>query len=35
MSNIQSIIDEAFERRAQITPRNVETHVKGRGVGGD
>ena len=28
MSNIQSIIDEAFERRAQITPRNVETHVK-------
>ncbi len=28
MSNIQSIIDEAFERRAQITPRNVETRVK-------
>ena len=28
MSNIQTIIDEAFERRAQITPRNVETHVK-------
>jgi 2,3,4,5-tetrahydropyridine-2-carboxylate N-succinyltransferase len=28
MSDIQSIIDEAFERRAQITPRNVETRVK-------
>jgi 2,3,4,5-tetrahydropyridine-2-carboxylate N-succinyltransferase len=28
MSNIQSIIEEAFERRAQITPRSVETHVK-------
>ena len=28
MSNIQTIIDEAFERRAQITPRNVDTHVK-------
>ncbi len=28
MSNIQTIIDEAFERRAQITPRNVETRVK-------
>jgi 2,3,4,5-tetrahydropyridine-2-carboxylate N-succinyltransferase len=28
MSNIQSIIEEAFERRAQITPRNVETRVK-------
>jgi len=28
MSNIQSIIDEAFERRAQITPRTVETRVK-------
>ena len=28
MSNIQTIITEAFERRASITPRNVETHVK-------
>ncbi len=28
MSNIQSIIEQAFERRAQITPRNVDTHVK-------
>ncbi len=28
MSNLQSIIDEAFERRADITPRSVETHVK-------
>jgi 2,3,4,5-tetrahydropyridine-2-carboxylate N-succinyltransferase len=28
MSDIQSIITEAFERRAQITPRNVDTHVK-------
>lgn len=28
MSNIQTIIDEAYERRSDITPRNVETHVK-------
>ena len=28
MSNTQHIIEEAFERRAQITPRNVDTHVK-------
>jgi len=28
MSNLQSIIEEAFERRADITPRNVETHVR-------
>ncbi|AOV16719.1 2,3,4,5-tetrahydropyridine-2,6-dicarboxylate N-succinyltransferase [Acidihalobacter aeolianus] len=28
MSDIQPIIEEAFERRAEITPRNVETHVK-------
>jgi len=28
MSNMQSTIEEAFERRADITPRNVETHVK-------
>ena len=28
MSEIQSIIDEAFERRADINPRNVETLVK-------
>src|SRR3989344_289674 len=28
MSDIQSTINEAFERRGAITPRNVETHVK-------
>jgi len=28
MSSIQGIIEEAFERRAQITPRSVDTHVK-------
>jgi 2,3,4,5-tetrahydropyridine-2-carboxylate N-succinyltransferase len=28
MSNIQSIIDDAFERRADITPRNVDPQVK-------
>ncbi|UCH54126.1 MAG: 2,3,4,5-tetrahydropyridine-2,6-dicarboxylate N-succinyltransferase [Pseudomonadota bacterium] len=28
MSNIQTVIEQAFERRAQITPRSVETHVK-------
>ncbi|APZ43242.1 2,3,4,5-tetrahydropyridine-2,6-dicarboxylate N-succinyltransferase [Acidihalobacter ferrooxydans] len=28
MSDIQPIIEEAFERRADITPRSVETHVK-------
>ena len=28
MSDIQSTIEEAFERRADITPRSVETHVK-------
>jgi 2,3,4,5-tetrahydropyridine-2-carboxylate N-succinyltransferase len=28
MSSIQTIIEEAFERRAQITPRTVETRVK-------
>jgi 2,3,4,5-tetrahydropyridine-2,6-dicarboxylate N-succinyltransferase len=28
MNDIQSIITEAFERRAQITPRKVETHVR-------
>ncbi len=28
MSDIKAIIEQAFERRAQITPRNVETHVK-------
>ena len=27
MDNLKSIIEEAFERRADITPRNVETHV--------
>ena len=29
MSDIQQIIEDAFERRADITPRNVETLVKG------
>jgi 2,3,4,5-tetrahydropyridine-2-carboxylate N-succinyltransferase len=28
MSDIQATIEEAFERRADITPRNVEPHVK-------
>jgi len=28
MSDLQTIIEEAFERRAEITPRNVETHVR-------
>ena len=28
MNEIQSIIDSAFKDRAEITPRNVETHVK-------
>ncbi len=28
MNDIENIINEAFERRANITPRNVETHVK-------
>jgi len=28
MNDIQKIIDSAFERRAEITPRNVETQVK-------
>ncbi len=28
MSDIESIINEAFERRASITPRSVDTHVK-------
>ncbi|HEY9200896.1 MAG TPA: 2,3,4,5-tetrahydropyridine-2,6-dicarboxylate N-succinyltransferase [Gammaproteobacteria bacterium] len=28
MSDLQTIIEEAFERRADITPRNVETHVR-------
>jgi len=27
-NNIQSTIEQAYERRAQITPRSVETHVK-------
>jgi 2,3,4,5-tetrahydropyridine-2-carboxylate N-succinyltransferase len=27
MSELQNIIEEAFERRAEITPRNVETHI--------
>ncbi len=28
MSEIQNIIEEAFEKRAEITPRNVETRVR-------
>ncbi len=28
MTDIENIINTAFERRAEITPRNVETHVK-------
>jgi len=28
MNDIQQIIEEAFERRADITPRSVDTHVK-------
>lgn len=28
MNDIKAIIEEAFERRAEITPRNVPTHVK-------
>ncbi len=28
MSDLQHTIEEAFERRADITPRNVETHVR-------
>ena len=28
MSDIQNIIDQAFENRAEITPRSVDTHVK-------
>jgi len=28
MSDLQQVIEEAFERRAEITPRNVETRVK-------
>ena len=28
MSDVQKIIEDAFENRAEITPRNVETRVK-------
>ncbi len=28
MQELQAIIEEAFERRAEITPRNVEPKVK-------
>lgn len=28
MSDLQRIIEQAFEKRADITPRNVDTHVK-------
>ena len=28
MSDLQRIIEQAFEKRAEITPRNVDTHVK-------
>jgi len=27
MEDLKNIIEEAFERRADITPRNAETHV--------
>ncbi len=27
MSELKNIIEQAFERRADITPRNVETHI--------
>ena len=28
MTELKDIVEQAFERRAEITPRNVETHVK-------
>ena len=28
MSELQQIIEQAFEKRAEITPRNVDTHIK-------
>jgi len=28
MSDLQKVIEEAFENRAEITPRNVDTHIK-------
>ena len=28
MTDLQKIIDEAFENRADLTPRHVDTHVK-------
>jgi 2,3,4,5-tetrahydropyridine-2-carboxylate N-succinyltransferase len=28
MTDLQTVIEEAFENRAEITPRNVDTHVK-------
>ena len=28
MTDLQNIIEQAFEVRADITPRSVETHVK-------
>ncbi|MDH5183836.1 MAG: 2,3,4,5-tetrahydropyridine-2,6-dicarboxylate N-succinyltransferase, partial [Gammaproteobacteria bacterium] len=28
MSDLQQIIEKAFENRAEITPRNVDTHIK-------
>ena len=27
MSDLQTTIEEAFERRAEITPRNAEAHI--------
>ena len=27
MEDLKNVIEEAFERRADITPRNVETHI--------
>ncbi|HDJ86186.1 MAG TPA: 2,3,4,5-tetrahydropyridine-2,6-dicarboxylate N-succinyltransferase, partial [Chromatiales bacterium] len=28
MNDLKDVIEEAFEHRAQITPRNVNTHVR-------
>ena len=28
MTDLKKVIEEAFEHRAEITPRNVDTHVK-------
>ena len=28
MSDLQTVVEQAFENRAEINPRNVDTHVK-------